>query len=173
MKNFIKFAAVALIVAAFSTNVNAQIRASLGLEVALPFEDGYNFGIGASAGGEFLLGDNMGITAKIGYTALMVDADGGSASLIPMIAGFRYYLADNESGIYLTGQLGMTTFKYKQEYEFFGIKQTVEGSSTDLSYAFGAGMLLGDNIDLGLGYNIISGDGGSFNYLGLRAAYNF
>lgn len=173
MKNFIKFAVVVLMVTAFTTNANAQIRVSLGLEVALPLEDGYNFGIGASAGGEFLLGDNMGITAKVGYIALMLEGDGASASLIPIIAGYRYYLSDNESGIYLTGQVGMTNFKIKQEFEFFGIKETYESSTTELSYGIGAGMLLGDNIDLGLGYNIISGDGGSFNYIGLRAAYNF
>lgn len=173
MKNFIKFAAVALIVAAFSTNANAQFRASAGLEIALPLEDGFNFGIGASAGGEFLLGDNMGITAKVGYIALMLEGDGASASLIPIIAGYRYYLSDNESGIYLTGQVGMTNFKIKQEFEFFGIKETYESSTTELSYGIGAGVILGEKIDLGLGYNIIATEGDSFNYIGLRAAYNF
>lgn len=176
MKKIIKLLTVAIVTTVFTTNVNAQIRAGIGLEVALPLEDGFNFGIGASASGEFLLGDNMGITAKVGYIALLVEqppVGSSSASMIPFIGGFRYYLTDNESGIYLTGQLGMTTFKSKTEVEIFGQKFESEGSSTDLSYAVGAGMLIGDNIDLGLGYNIIASDGNSFNYLGLRAAYNF
>lgn len=82
-------------------------------------------------------------------------------------------MSDNESGIYLTGQVGMTNFKIKQEFEFFGIKETYESSTTELSYGIGAGMILGEKIDLGLGYNIIATEGDSFNYIGLRAAYNF
>ena len=61
-------------------------------------------------------------------------------------------------------------------YSFGGITTTVPdqtASATNLSFAPGLGYIVGENIDLGLRYQIISSEGGSTSYLGVRAAYMF
>lgn len=178
MKNLIKITAALFLVVAFSFNSKAQFGASVGLEVALPLGDFGNlasFGTGISAGGEFAIGDNIGLTAQIGYIYLL-PADGlKSAYTMPMQAGFKYYFDSNESGFYGHGQIGVhTTGVTTDDFEFFGVTVPgVSSSSTDLSYAFGAGYLVSENIDLGARYNMIAGDGSTLSYISIRAAYNF
>ena len=162
-----------LVVLAISAN--AQFKGSIGAELAMPMEDGFGVGFGASGGGEYAMADNMGITGQVGYIMLTTEMENASASLIPIQAGFKYYLQDNTSGVYLHGQLGFHTFR--MSFEFMG--QTMSGSSTNLSLGFGGGYMVNEHIDLGVRYNLIMGGsskedgGGSFGYLAARVAYVF
>ena len=72
--------------------------------------------------------------------------------------------------------LGIHSMSFKtDDVEFNGVVifegETV--SDTNLSFAPGLGVIVGENIDLGLRYQIISGEGGSSSYIGIRAAYMF
>lgn len=177
MKKLLKVVGVALCLLAFTQNSNAQVKFSAGLDVGKVMETGYGLNFGVLLGGEYLLGDNMGITLQAGYEVLTLSEDnfgsGASSSMIPFQGGFKYYFTDNEGGFYGHAQLGLTNFKFKQEigaasYEF---------SSTGLSYAVGLGYLIGGNIDLGVRYNIVSvnnnGASSTLKYAALRAAYQF
>jgi hypothetical protein len=196
MKNIIKIIGVALLVTAFTQKAKAQVKFSAGLELGLGLETGYGLMYGASVGGEYGIGsdDNMGITAQLGYIFAPVDIDfydKVSSSFIPLQFGYKYYFDSSTSGAYVHGQLGIHIyrFSYEYEYETFDyvynpttftydiqtetVKEEFSNSDSNLSYAVGGGYILNENIDLGLRYNIVSATGGSFNYLGVRAAYNF
>ena len=175
-----------MLVLTFAQNTNAQFKASAGLELGYALESGYGLMYGLSVGGEYGIQDNMGITAQVGYIINTVDISGldkASSSFIPMQLGYKYYFDSNESGAYLHGQLGMHMYRLSYEFQTFDfdpltfqlIPKTEKVSNSDsyLSYAIGSGYLINENIDLGLRYNIVSSKGGSFNYLALRAAYNF
>ena len=75
--------------------------------------------------------------------------------------------------------VGIHSMSYKipeQSITIFGVTTTTPEqkiSDTNLSFAPGLGYIVGENIDIGLRYQIISGDGGSSSYLGIRAAYMF
>ncbi|MGB0883043.1 MAG: outer membrane beta-barrel protein, partial [Vicingaceae bacterium] len=187
-----KIVSVALLMAAFTQTSKAQFKFSAGLELGFALESNYGLMYGASLGGEMPIGDgNMGITAQAGYILAPIDLgntfENISSSFIPMQLGYKYYFDSNESGPYVHGQLGFHLYKlsYEYEYETFDFDpvtfqfvtktetRSFSDSSTNLSYAVGGGYLINENIDLSLRYNIVAASGGSFNYLGVRAAYNF
>lgn len=159
----------------FAIGASAQFKYSAGAELALPFEDGFGVGFGVTVGAEYELEDNMGITGQVGYIMLTNDVEGVSSSIIPIQAGFKYYLEDNTSGIYLHGQAGFHTMKVTVEF----LGQEISASSTNLSLAFGGGYMVTENIDLGLRYNMIlgadgvDGESSSFGYVAARIAYVF
>ncbi|MDT8413126.1 MAG: outer membrane beta-barrel protein [Vicingaceae bacterium] len=193
MKNFIKFAAVALIVTAFTTNANAQFNA--GIDIALPlgdFSDASSFGIGASVGYDFPLSDQMSVGGQIGYTYFSAktpdfapDDFSASYGAIPLLGNFKYYFADNTNGFYAMASAGFTIFRYSQEFtfetidfvngSFVTVKEKFDdsGSTTDLTIAPGVGMILNEKIDLSARYMIILTDGSSTTYLNIRAAMFF
>jgi hypothetical protein len=163
-------------------------RPSLGLELALPmgdFGDAYGLGYGLSGGYEHPVGDNLGITANIGYILLSPDESIKdfieSASMMPIQVGAKYYFSEQQSGPYGHVQLGVHNMSVKTaEFELLGVTVPSETeSSTNLSFAFGAGYVLNDKIDLGLRYNIVTpdsdapDDASSSSYLGIRVAYMF
>ena len=177
--------AVVLSASLFTTNVNAQIILSGGLEVALPMGDWADvnpLGFGASIGAEYPLNDNISADVQVGYIFLTVDDELSdfiaSSSMIPAQAGVRYYIDEVGTGLYVKGLVGIHAASTKTEdFTFLGV--TVEGETateTNLSFGAGAGFILNDVIDLSLRFNIISTDvdgGDASNYLGFRAAYNF
>lgn len=193
MKNYIKFAAVALIVTAFSTNVNAQFNA--GIDVALPigdFADASSFGIGASVGYDFPLSDQMSVGGQAGYTffaaktpSFAPDDYSASYGVVPLLGNFKYFFADNTNGFYAMASAGFSIFRYSQEYtyetfdvvngNFVTVTETEKnsGSETDLTFAPGIGMVLNEKIDLNARYMIIMTDGSSTTYLNIRAAMFF
>jgi hypothetical protein len=186
MKNLIKITGAFLLLITFAQKSNAQFKVSAGLDVGFALEKGYGLMYGVSVGGEYELQDNMGITAQVGYIMNTLDLGGfnnASSSFIPFQLGYKYYFESNESGAYALGQIGMHVYNLSYEYETFDFDpitfqfvprtEKVSNSDTYLSYAVGGGYLINENIDLGLRFNIISATGGSFNYLALRAAYNF
>jgi hypothetical protein len=163
-------------------------RPSLGLELALPmgdFGDAYGLGYGLSGGYEHPLGDNLGLTGTIGYLMLSPDESIKdfieSSSMMPIQVGAKYYFSEQQSGPYGHVQVGVHNMSVKsKEFEFFGVTVPSEtSSSTNLSFAFGAGFVVNEKIDLGIRYNIITPDSDapddtkSSAYLGVRAAYMF
>ena len=170
MKNFIKFAAVALIVTAFTTNANAQFKASAGLDLGMVLNEGMGLTYGLSVGGELGISDHIAITAILGYSMVSLEGDGASMSLMPYQAGFKYYFSDNEGGFYAHAQVGMTTYKQTVDLGMFG-KHTFSG--TDLSIAPGVGYMINEHIDLGARYHMVLTEGESLNWVAIRAAYVF
>lgn len=157
---------------------------SLGADLALPqgdFSKEFSLGIGPSVGAELPVGDKLGITLQAGYTILLLKEDIKavleSAALIPVQAGLAYHFNDDREGLYVLGQLGIHNFTEKfKSNAAFGLEEESE-SSTNFSWAIGAGYQLG-KLDLGVRYNSISPkeeEGGAeaeaFNYIGLRLAY--
>ena len=99
-------------------------------------------------------------------------------SMIPAQAGIKYYFDEVGSGVYAHGQIGIHSMSIKTEdFDFGGI--TIEGeteSDSNMSFAIGGGVILNENIDLGLRFNVITSgedDVDASNYIGVRAGYNF
>ncbi len=183
MKKYIIALAVLACVVGIESKAQ-EFRPSVGLELAFPtgdFGDAYSLGYGLSVGGELPVGDNIGVTLTAGYILLSVDSELSdfikSAGMIPVQAGVKYYLSEQQEGLYLHGQVGIHSTSVTTEDIDFGFG-TVEGETTsdsNLSFAIGAGFFVND-IDLGLRYNIITTDvegADASSYLGLRAAFNF
>lgn len=165
-------------------------RFSAGLELGIPmgdFGDATSFGIGGSLGYEIPVNDNLGVIAQVGYMSFsgkdqdlgIVKIEGANWALIPAQVGGKYYFTDNQEGFYAMALVGIHSMSYKipeQSITIFGVTTTTPEqkiSDTNLSFAPGLGYIVGENIDIGLRYQIISGDGGSSSYLGIRAAYMF
>ena len=187
MKIIFKTAITLILITIVSTSIKAQVGFSAGLELGTSLDDGYGLGFGFTGGIEAPVSSNGGITGRIGYIKLTVD-DGifnnGSAYMVPIQGGYKYYFDSNESGFYLHGQLGLTLFGISYEFETidsFNLTtgkityktEKVSDNGTYLSYAIGGGCLINENFDLGLRYNIVNGDGGNLDYLGVRLGYNF
>ncbi len=170
MKKIIKIAAALLLVIAFAQNSKAQFSFNAGLDVGFVMEEGMGLMYGLALGGELPIGDNMGLTFETGYDMIMVEGDGASAALIPFQAGLKYYFTDNEGGMYLHGQTGVTMYKVTVDLGGFG---TASASTTNLSFGVGPGFLVNEHIDLGADYNMILADGGSLSFIAVRAAYKF
>jgi len=167
MKNILKVVGVALCLVAFTQNSNAQIKISAGADLGFVLNKGMGLSYGLALGGEYLVGDNIGITFHTGYDIVSTDAEGATFSLIPLQPGFKYYFTDNEGGLYGHAQIGMTMSRWSAgDYS---------ASSTRLSYAVGLGFLVNEHIDLGLRYHIVSAEenGEALGWVALRAAYVF
>lgn len=142
-------------------------RLSVGAELAMPmgdFGDAVGIGFGGTLGYEYPIGDAMGLGLRAGYMSFSGKDGGPSETVIPAQAFFKYYFQEQQSGFYAMANLGIHSSSVKFDGESI--------SSTDLSYAPELGYHLA-NIDLGLRYQIISGDGGSSSYIGVRLAYVF
>lgn len=165
-------------------------RFSLGAELALPmgdFGDASNMGFGGSLGYEMPQGDNLGLIAQAGFLAFSgkdvesfgITVKGANSTMIPIQVGAKYYFTDNQEGLYVNALIGVhmvTTTIPESSYTFFGVTVTTPEQSvsdTNLSYAPGLGYIVGENIDLNVRYQMVSGDGATSSYLGLRAAYMF
>ena len=180
------FIACAMFFMVFAQKANAQLSGSVGLEIALPlgdFGDAASLGAGASAEGEFAVSDNLSITGNIGFISLFVDDELSdfiaSMSMMPIHAGARYYFADNSGGAYGLAKIGVTSMSVTTEDIDLGPLGTIEGETTSdsqLSFGFGAGFMVTENIDISAAFNIITPDSDiegaeSSNYIGVRAAY--
>lgn len=163
-----------------------ELGFSAGLDIALPmgdFGDLASMGVGLAVGAEYGLNDNLALTLHTGYDILFVDSDLkdfiASVSMIPAQVGAKYYFDEVRSGAYGQVQIGIHSVSTKTEDFDAGFGVTVEGETTsdsNLSFAFGGGYMLNENIDLGLRYNIITTDvedADPSSYVGIRAAYMF
>lgn len=153
---------------------NAQQKGNVitgGAVIALPmgdFGDGYDMGFGATATFEMPFGKQLVGFGEVGYIYFGGKSDGYSASVIPIMAGGKYFF-DTKGGLYALGTAGFHLFT--MNYELFG----VSGDASETEFAIGVGggyevkvsktMLL----DISAKYMLIS----DANYLALRAALKF
>ena len=186
---------------AFAGGLMAQEnRVSVGLEVGLPmgdFADVSSIGIGGTLGLELPIADKIGLVAQAGYISFMgkeyettsvvngvvsistVKSD--AAGMIPIQAGLKYYFSDNQEGAYLGALVGVHMQSVKEVTSInltTGVVETESKLHTNFSFAPMLGFILGENIDLGLRYQMISAKDAAdktvtSSYLGLRAAYMF
>lgn len=165
-------------------------RPSLGVELAVPvgdLSDATSFGFGATVGYEMPVMDQVAVIAQAGYllfpgkdiNAGLVTIEGGNWGMIPVQVGGKYYLTGDQEGVYLAALLGIHHISYKipaTTTSVFGFAVTTpeqKFSETNFSFAPGIGYIVGENIDLGLRYQVVTTSGSSSSYLGLRAAYMF
>lgn len=143
-----------------------------GTEIAISLGDWgdlYPFGFGVSGQYEFGVTSKLGITASAGYTLMTPDSELKdfleNAYFLPLQVGGKYYLTESREGLFLAAQLGV---------HIFGVSGSSE-TETNLSFAPEVGYFFTEKISAALRYNVITQEEGidNWNYLGLRAAYNF
>jgi hypothetical protein len=170
-KIFLLFAFAAL----FSIKAQAQAQLGLHAGIGLPMGDfgtPYSLGIGGGGNFKYLLNDNFALGASVSYYTFGAKSEYestlGSSNLIPIHANAEYYFGDGSTKPFIGADLGVTINSATVKY----MGQEVSGSSTNLSFApiVGVKFGLGDSVDLfgNAKYNVITGDGGSLNYVGIN-----
>ncbi len=204
----LKVAVATVCMVAFGQVSKAQFSA--GVNAALPMGtvgDVISLGFGVNLGYDYALDDKMSVGGEAGYTYFptkdpdFIDdkyADGTkhydsysrSYSMIPILANFKYYFADNTNGLYGLASLGVTSLIYKENYTrneqkvdwnintgwtYSYEKKSYENSFSGTYFTFGAGLgyIINEKIDLGVRYLTVSSNGGSASFMNLRVAYNF
>lgn len=168
---------LSLAIVAIAFTVNAQdkkkdakeFKFSVGVEAGLPlgdFKETSSIGIGGSVMGEYAAAEAVGITISAGYITFSgkkIDLGGGlgsfkfgSASIVPVLAGVKYYFSEQ---FYGHAQLGMSFLN--------------AGAGSAFTYAPTVGFMASENIDISLKYQAFSKGGGTTSFLGLRIAYAF
>jgi hypothetical protein len=171
-KIMVALVAVTLISTQYSTAQRS--RASLGVEYGIPIgEDSTFFSglFGGTARYEIPVGDAIGITFTFGYLSYLLKAEtkGVTSGEIPVQAGFKYYFQDQQEGFYGMAEVGVHINILS--FENNGTNETT--LTTNMSYAPGIGYCLGESVDIGIRYQLISAEIGSASYLGFRLAYVF
>jgi len=159
-----KLLIVCLVAACASQFTYAQSgRLSLGVEVAQPtgdFGDFVGTGIGGSLRYEMPLLGKLGIGLTAGYIAFGGDNDGPTWNLIPIQAFGKFYLGENQGGLYGQVDLGVHSTSVEDA-----------DGETNASWALGLGYHM-SKLDLGVRWQSVEGDK-TLSYVGLRAAYVF
>lgn len=154
---------------------------SVGLELAVPMGDfGKVANLGFGASGEFEAGltGNIALNLNAGALFYATEFDGYSLIHVPIQAGARYYLQEQQEGLFLGVKAGVHVgIATMDEISIGGVVVSEKQSDSDAAFSFApeVGYFITSNISLGLRYQIISGkDGGkASSYLGVRAALNF
>jgi len=172
--------AVAIVALTAGTSMAQNGRFSVGAELGLPmgdFKDANGIGIGGTLRYEYPISDALAIGLGVGYITFAAKdititipffgdttVKGSSFNVIPIQAFAKYYFGgEAQDGFYGMINLGMSNGKSSGE--------GAEGS-TKLSYAPELGYHL-TNIDLGLRYQMISTEGSTTSWIGVRLAYVF
>ncbi len=167
----------------FSVNSNAQyysdqaytspLGLSLQAGVAVPFGDfdeAAGLGLGGELTFEYLLSNNLGLNAVIGYYDFGSKEDLGpgndfSFSALPILIGGRYIFSTGGFRPYLGAQLGL----YMLSSEVTIDDNTFDESETKFGFAPLAGLRFhfppNLDMDLGFKYNVISTDETSTQFL--------
>jgi hypothetical protein len=160
MKKIMMFAF--LVMLSFSAFSQKGSGFSVGLELGMPMGDFSNFskiGFGGSAKYHHALSDKGNLTGTVGYTSFSSKTDGaGSTGLLAIKAGYQLKF---DGGLYVEPQLGYGSFS--------GGGTSVGG----LIYGGGVGYVINNMIDLSARYESVSVTGGTFSFIGIRAAYFF
>ncbi|MBK8615406.1 MAG: outer membrane beta-barrel protein [Flavobacteriales bacterium] len=157
---------------------------SFGADIGLPlgdFGDVASLIIGPSVGFELPVGDNLGVTAQVGYDFVSIKSDFkdffDKYSMIPFQAGLKYYFTEQQMGAYGHAQIGIHSSSVTTPEIDLGIVKVPSetSTSTNMSWAIGAGYMM-EKLDIGLRYNSISPDSDvdgatASSYIGLRVAY--
>lgn len=152
-----------------------QTEAQLGvMKMVGPNTSNYSLGIGAYVKGIFPVSQAADLTLELGANIFFLN-DGGSGDgtvVIPIKAGYRYYLDGTGMGFYVEPQAG---------YNIYGVTSALntDGTTANLTFhglvlAAGTGYLfsIGNTpLDLNLHYETIIDHGGSDNYISLGLSF--
>jgi hypothetical protein len=149
----------------------AMAQFSGGLELGVPigdFSKGANVGFGASVRYDKEIKEQLNWTASIGYLSYGLKGSSGvtgHTSMIPIMAGIKYYFSEANSGFYGGADIGFVPITVSVDVSGFG---SSSASETRFAFAPGVGYRMGQ-FDFAARFNIIS----DFNAFGIRAAYVF
>lgn len=135
-------------------------KPSVGLEVGLPigtFGDFAGLVIGGSVQGEYMAAETVGITLNAGYLNVSGKNGAGSTGMIPVLAGAKFYFAENFFG---HAQAGLSF-------------STESGGGSAFTYAPGIGYQASENFDVTLKYQASTKNSSTSGFIGLRAAFTF
>lgn len=184
-----KLSIILLILAFVSTVTFAQDK-KMGVSVqgalVLPmgdFGDVAEMGFGGTGTFLYNLNKNLSITGTVGYISFSgkddIGLDDYSFSMIPILAGVRYYFTPDKFKPYVSGQLGIysTSVSYTMpSYTIGGVTfggGEVDASDSEFGFAFGGGFLMplgtSMNLDVNAAYNIVS----DADFLGINVGVNF
>lgn len=140
--------------------------------VGLPlgdFGDVSSLGIGALIGVNFRLQEKLVVTGRAGYMQFLTDIDGLSLSGIPLWGGVKYYPSASGSGVFASGEAGITMMR--SSFELGGA--SASDSESNLSLNLGGGFDMG-KITLRGGLGILDiGEAGDSMMLNASAGYTF
>lgn len=167
------FVVLAVLVCVSLTQAQSKFLLGAGLNVNIPsgtFGDFAGTGIGGTVQGELKFTDNISGTATVGYISYGGKDFGFfkyTYSLIPVVAGVKYYMQPN---FYLNGDLGLYSFSLDTETPGFGKAST---STSEFGIGLGAGYVIPispkASLDFTGKYLIIS----DMNSLDFRAGVKF
>lgn len=171
-KIMIAFAATALLSVQYSSAQSS--RASLGIEYGIPMGDDADVFSGLFGGTgryEIPVGGTMGVSFTFGFLSYMYkeDVEGFTHGEIPVQAGLRYYFQEQQEGFYGMAEAGVHIGIFS--IEAGGVNETE--TKAHMSYAPALGYIIGEKIDIGMRYQLISVESGTSSYLGFRLAYVF
>ena len=159
-----KLIIVCLVAVCMAQYAQAQsLRLSLGVEVAQPtgdFSDYAKTGYGGSLRVEFPMLSRLGLGLTAGYISFGGDNGGPTINMIPVQAFGKFYLGENQGGLYGQVDLGVHSISVKDA-----------DGETDFSWALGLGYHM-SKLDFGVRWQTIEEDK-SASYVGLRIAYVF
>jgi len=152
---------VAIIAMSFAAN--AQIKLGAGLGLAIPMGDflgkdytNMGMGFGLNVTGTYMLNDNMGVGAGVGYyTMSNKDDSKGKINITPVVGNFTYYFGGDAIKPYAGADLGI--YMVKGEYdgtEVFSLSQI--GFAPTVGAEYGLNDMLAINANLK--YCYITGD---------------
>lgn len=139
-----------------------SIGAELALPMGSPFSDNSNMGFGGSVNYQGAINDNLSWTGYAGYISFTGKgvASALSSSMIPVMAGVKYYFTESGAGFYGEVDLGM--FFLSTSGGGFSQSESKFGFTPAIGYRVGS-------FDIGARYNIVP----DANNLGFRVAYVF
>jgi len=174
-QNYIKPLLILLFVVV-TQNIQAQFKASVGVEAALlRGSEVSSKGLGVSFGGEFSAVQKVGIIGQLGYVFLLPEESSSGSYMVPLQGGVKVYLKSNEKGVYLQGLLGVHIISMKSGSITDLHFSSKEQNSTVARYSqsFGLGYVANEKVDVVFRWNSISNEIGSSGYVGFRLAYTF
>ena len=157
-----KLLPLVLLFAALSATAQKNLKFSIGAELASAtgnLNKVYSFGIGATAQVDYMITNDVAVTANTGVIELVGRKIGGtnlkyrSSAVIPLLVGIKYYFTP---AVYGSGQIGTSIFS--------------SAIGTVFTYAPGIGYKFNNKIDALLKYTGYSSSGGTF---GVRIGYSF
>ena len=157
-----KLLSLVLLFAALSATAQKNLKFSIGAELASAtgnLNKVYSFGIGATAQVDYMISNDVAVTANTGVIELVGRKIGGtnlkyrSSAVIPLLVGIKYYFTP---AVYGSGQIGTSIFS--------------SGNGTVFTYVPGIGYKFNNKIDALFKYTGYSSSGGTF---GIRIGYSF
>ncbi len=87
-----------------TTNYDQGFRLGIGVNLGYPFDDPYDFNLGADARLQYDLSKRYSVTFTTGFSNLFVSGDDNDLGYIPVKAGFKAFVLKDQ--LYLLGEAG-------------------------------------------------------------------